>query len=288
MKKCGILCQLSALMAAVVMVLCGLSSSAVAASKAVVLATTTSAQDSGLLDLLIPLFERKSGYVVKTVVVGSGHSMVMGQKGEVDLLLVHSPDAQKKFVAEGNGRASRLVMHNDFVLVGPASDPAKVRGTKSSLIAFRKIAASQSLFLSRHDNSGTHVREMELWKEADVNPDHQKWYQLTTGLGMAQTLFAADERRGYTLTDRATYLAMKNKLELVILLAGDPKLLNAYHVVEVNAAKWPKVNAAGARAFADFLVSAEAQRLIGAFGAATFGEPLFFPAAGKKPGEPGL
>jgi tungstate transport system substrate-binding protein len=274
-------------MATVVIALCGLSFTVGAASRAILLATTTSVQDSGLLDVLIPAFEKESGYIVKTIVVGSGHAMVMGQKGEVDVLLVHSPEAQKKFVAEGSGRANRVVMHNDFVIVGPPSDPAKVRGSRNSPAAFRKIAASKALFLSRHDNSGTHVREMEIWKAADVVPGQQTWYQLTTGLGMGQTLFVADERRGYTLTDRATYLALKNKLELVILGAGDQRLVNLYYVIEVNAAKWPKVNAAGAKAFADFLVSPGAQKLIGEFGVARFGEPLFYPDRGKRPGEPG-
>lgn len=288
MKKARILSRVAALMATLAVALCGLTSSASAASRGILLATTTSVLDSGLLDVLIPVFEKESGYIVKTIAVGSGHAMIMGGKGEVDLLLVHSPEAQRKFVAEGSGRASRVVMHNDFVVVGPAADPAKVRGSRNSVEAFRKIAGSKALFLSRHDNSGTHVREMEIWKASDVNPEQQKWYQLTTGLGMGQTLFAADERKGYTLTDRATYLALKNKLELVILLQGDSRLVNAYHAVEVNAARWPRVNAAGARAFADFLVSPQTQKLIGEYGVAKFGAPLFFPDAGKKPGEPGL
>lgn len=286
-KTKGLHC-ICAFIATLVIVVSGFSSSAAAASKSLLLATTTSPLDSGLLDVLLPLFKKESGYIVKTIAVGSGQAMKMGHKGEVDVLLVHSPEAQNKFVIEGSGRASRVVMHNDFVLVGPHSDPAKVRGSRSSTEAFRKIAASKALFLSRYDSSGTHVREMEIWKAAEVSPEQQKWYQQTTGMGMGQTLFTADERKGYTLTDRATYLALKDKLELVILVEGDPKLLNVYYVIEVNAAKWPRVDAAGAKAFADFMVSPETQKVIGEFGVAKFGSPLFVPDAGKKPAELGL
>ncbi|HEY5973187.1 MAG TPA: substrate-binding domain-containing protein [Geobacteraceae bacterium] len=275
------------LTAAVMLVIIG-AMSAGAATNALILATTTSTQDSGLLDVLIPLFEKESGYIVKTIAVGSGQAMAMGQKGEADVLLVHSPDAEKKFMAEGAGSSRRLVMHNDFVLVGPASDPGKVRGAKSSAEAFKKIATSQVLFLSRGDNSGTHAKEKGLWKVSGVSPDGQRWYQ-QTGLGMGQTLNVAAEKKGYTLTDRATYLALKKSLGLEILLEGDAKLLNIYHVIEVNPAKWPKVNAAGARAFADFLVSKKIQQeLIGTFGVAKYGSPLFYPDAGKKPESLGL
>ena len=268
------------LTAAVMLVIIG-AMSAGAATNALILATTTSTQDSGLLDVLIPLFEKESGYIVKTIAVGSGQAMAMGQKGEADVLLVHSPDAEKKFMAEGAGSSRRLVMHNDFVLVGPASDPAKVRGAKSSPEAFKKIAASQVLFLSRGDNSGTHAKEKGLWKGAGVSPDGQKWYQ-QTGLGMGQTLNVAAEKKGYTITDRATYLALKKSLGLEILLEGDAKLLNVYHVIEVNPAKWPKVNADGAKAFADFIVSPATQAVIGRFGVDKVGAPLFVPDAGRE------
>jgi len=266
---------------------CGLTSSALAASKSLIIASTTSIQDSGLLGVLIPLFEKESGYVVKTITVGSGQAMIMGERGEVDLLLVHSPEMEKKFMAEGTGSSSRLVMHNDFIVVGPTTDPAKVLGSKSSSEVFKKIAARKALFISRDDNSGTHAKEIELWKDAGVNPGNQKWY-MKTGLGMGQTLFVADERKGYTLTDRATYLALKKKLTLVILLEGDPNLLNIYHVIEVNAAKWPKINSAGAKAFANFMVSSTTQKLIGSYGVEKFGAPLFFPDAGKKPEDLGF
>jgi tungstate transport system substrate-binding protein len=258
-----------------------------AASKNLILATTTSTQDSGLLDVLVPLFEKENGYFVKTIAVGSGQAMTMGEKGEADVLLVHSPDAEKKFMDKGAGSSRRLAMHNDFIIVGPASDPAKIRGAKTSAEAFKKIAQSGSLFLSRGDNSGTHAKEKGLWKGAAVVPDGQKWYQ-QTGLGMGQTLNVAAEKKGYTLADRGTYLAMKKSLGMEILLEGDAKLLNVYHVIEVNPARWPKVNAPAARAFADFMVSKKVQETIGRFGVDKFGAPLFFPDAGKKPETLGL
>jgi tungstate transport system substrate-binding protein len=252
-----------------------------AQQKNIILSTTTSTQDSGLLDVLIPIFEKKTGYFVKTIAVGSGQAMAMGRKGEADVLLVHSPAAEKKFVAEGYGVNRRIIMHNDFIVVGPAEDPAKIKGTKAAVEAFKKIAASGSLFLSRSDKSGTHTKEMTIWKAAGINPEGKKWYQ-QTGLGMGQTLNVASEKKGYTLADRGTYLALKKRLGLDILTEGDAILLNVYHVIEVNPAKWPKVNAAGGRAFADFMVSKEVQDIVKTFGVDKFGSPLFFPDAGKK------
>jgi len=252
-----------------------------AQNKDIIMATTTSTQDSGLLDVLIPIFEKKTGYRVKTIAVGSGQSMAMGQKGEADVLLVHSPDAEKKFVAEGYGVNRRLVMHNDYIVVGPAEDPAKIKGMKPTTEVFKKIAAAGALFLSRADNSGTNSKEKAIWKAAGINPEGQKWYQ-QTGLGMGQTLNVTAEKRGYTLADRGTYLALKKNLRLDILMEGDAILLNIYHVIEVNPAKWPKVNQAGAKAFADFMVSRETQEIVKTFGIDKFGSPLFFPDAGKK------
>lgn len=249
--------------------------------KNIILATTTSTQDSGLLDKLIPIFEKKTGYFVKTIAVGSGAAMKMGEKGEADVMLVHSPDAEKKFIADGFGINRQLVMHNDFIIVGPADDPAKIKGMKSSAEAIKLIAKTEGLFLSRGDNSGTHAKEKGLWKKANVNPVGQKWFQ-ETGLGMGQTLNVAAEKKGYTLTDRGTYLAMKKNLNLDILVEGDAALLNIYHVIEVNSAKWPKANAAGAKAFAAFMVSKQTQSIIKTFGIDKFGSPLFFPDAGKK------
>jgi len=253
----------------------------IAQQKTIILATTTSTQDSGLLDVLIPIFEKKTGYFVKTIAVGSGQAMTMGQRGEADVLLVHSPGDEKKFVAKGYGVNRRLVMHNDFIIVGPPGDPAEIKRLKSSGEAFQKIATRNALFMSRGDNSGTHSKEKSIWKIAKVTPEGQKWYQ-QTGLGMGQTLNIASEKRAYTLSDRGTFLALKGRLGLEVFVEGDPILLNIYHVIEVNQTKWLKVNAAGAKSFAEFMVSKEIQDIIRTFGVEKFNSPLFFPDAGKK------
>lgn len=260
-----------------------------AEQKNLILATTTSTQDSGLLDVLIPIFEKQTGYFVKTISVGSGQAMKMGEKGEADVLLVHSPDAEKKFVAEGFGVNRKLVMHNDFIILGPAGDPAKIRGAKTAAEALKTVAQTGSLWLSRGDNSGTHAKEKGLLKAAGINPEGQKWFQ-QTGLGMGETMNVAAEKKGYLLSDRGTYLALNKKahLGLQIMVQGEPKLLNIYHVIEVNPAKWPKVNNAGAKAFADFMVSKKVQDIITTFGKKEFGSPLFFPDAGRKPESLGL
>jgi tungstate transport system substrate-binding protein len=213
--------------------------------------------------------------------VGSGQAMAMGEKGEADVLLVHSPAAEKKFMDGGFGVSRRLVMHNDFVIVGPAEDPARIKGQKSAAEAFKKIAASQALFASRGDNSGTHAKHKDVWKAAGSKYEGEKWYQ-QTGLGMGQTLNVAAEKKGYVLADRGTYLAVAKTLKLDILVEGDAVLLNIYHVMEVNPAKWPKANIAAAKAFADFMVSKETQDIIKTFGIDKYGSPLFFPDAGKK------
>jgi len=271
----------AALIAAVLMISMALPASAAGpAQKNLILATTTSTQDSGLLDVLIPVFEKKTGYFVKTIAVGSGQAMAMGQKGEADVLLVHSPDAEKKFMAEGNGVNRLIVMHNDFIVVGPPADPAAIKGAKSTVEAFKKIAAAGALFLSRGDNSGTHAKEKGIWKAAGINPEGQKWYQ-QTGLGMGQTLNVAAEKKGYILADRGTWLSLQQRLGLPILKEGDPILLNVYHVIQVNPAKWPKVNVDGAKVFSDFMVSAETQGIIKTFGVEKYGGALFFPDAGK-------
>jgi len=249
--------------------------------KDIILATTTSTQDSGLLDVLVPLFEKKTGYFVKTIAVGSGQAMAMGRKGEADVLLVHSPDEEVSFMARGFGVNRRLLMHNDFIIVGPAADRAGIGGVKSAAAAFRKIAAAEALFMSRGDNSGTHAKERTLWKAAGINPGGQRWYQ-ETGLGMGQTLGVASEKRAYTLSDRGTYLALKKRLELGVRVEGDRGLLNIYHVIEVNPEKWPKVNTAGARAFGDFMTAQETQDIIRTFGVDKLGSPLFFPDVGKR------
>jgi tungstate transport system substrate-binding protein len=249
--------------------------------KNLILATTTSTQDTGLLDVLVPLFEKKTGYFVKTIAVGSGQAMTMGQKGEADVLLVHSPDAEKKFMADGFGVDRKLVMHNDFIIVGPPADPAKIKEMKSAAEAYKKIAAAGVLYMSRGDNSGTHAKEKAILKAAGISAEGQKWYQ-QTGLGMGQTLSISAEKKAYTLADRGTYLSLKKNLGLDILVEGDAILLNIYHVIDVNPVKWPKVNAAGAKAFVDFMVSKEVQDIIKTFGVAKYGSPLFFPDAGKK------
>jgi len=206
--------------------------------------------------------------------------MAMGTKGEADVLLVHSSDAEKKFMAEGNGVSRLLVMHNDFVIVGPPSDPAGIKGTKSAAEALKQIAAKGAIFTSRGDNSGTHAKEKALWKAAGINPEGQKFYQ-QTGLGMGQTLNVTAEKKTYTLTDRGTYLALKKNLGLDILVEGDNILLNVYHVIDVNPTKFPKVNAPAGKAFAEFMVSKEVQDIIATFGVDKYGSPLFFPDAGK-------
>jgi tungstate transport system substrate-binding protein len=249
--------------------------------KNVILATTTSTQDSGLLDVLLPIFEKKTGYFVKTIAVGSGQAMAMGAKGEADVLLVHSPAAEQKFMADGNGVERRLVMHNDYIILGPPADPAKIKGMKKASEAFKKIAATGSIFMSRGDNSGTNAKEKDIWKAAGVKYEGEKWYQ-QTGLGMGQTLAVAAEKKTYTLADRGTYLALKKNLGLDILVEGDGILLNIYHVIEVNPKKWPKANFAGAKAFGDFMISKETQAIIKTFGVDKYGSPLFFPDAGKK------
>jgi tungstate transport system substrate-binding protein len=248
------------------------------AERSLILATTTSTQDSGLLDELLPAFTRDTGWQVKTLAVGSGQAIELGRRGEADVLLVHSPTAEVAFVAEGSAGARRLVMHNDFVLVGPPADPAAVRGSGSAE-ALARIAAAQAVFVSRGDASGTHAREQDLWSAAALTPGGA-WYQ-STGQGMAETLRVASEKGGYTLTDRATYLAQRDTLALEVLSEGDPDLLNVYHVIEMTTRAGERVQTDGAAAFADWLVSAPAQQLIGQFGRAEFGQPLFIPDAGK-------
>jgi len=256
------------------------------ANPEVILATTTSTQDSGLLDVLIPLFERQSGYKVKTVAVGSGQALKMGEEGNADVLLVHSPSAEKTFMESGFGKERELVMHNDFILVGPFSDPAKVKGL-STAEAFKAIYHAGATFVSRGDQSGTHSKELSLWKNAGLNPEGEKWYQ-ESGQGMGTTLTIASEKSAYTLTDRATYLAGRDKLQLQILVEKDPILLNIYHVITVNPQKHPTVNYDGAIAFLKFMTSAATQKVIGEFGLEKYGQPLFTPDAGKSEADLGL
>lgn len=245
-----------------------------------ILATTTSTQDSGLLDVLVPLFEQQTGYKVKTVAVGTGAALQMGERGEADVLLVHAPDSEVKFMSAGNGVSRKLVMHNDFIIVGPTADPAGIKGMVSAKDALVKIAGTASLFISRGDNSGTNQLELKLWKAVSINTTGLSWYQ-SSGQGMGATLTITSEKQAYTITDRATYLATKANLQLDVLVQGDPVLLNIYHVITVNPNKNSQINAAGANAFSDFMVAPATQDVIAKFGIDKYGQPLFFPDAGK-------
>ena len=243
------------------------------------LATTTSTQDSGLLDVLIPDFEKKTGYKVKTTAVGTGAALALGARGEADVVLVHAPSLESDFMKQGNGDRRLFVMHNDFIIVGPPADPAGIKG-KGVNDAMRAIAAAQALFISRGDNSGTDVLEKSLWKAVSITPA-KPWY-VEAATGMGQTLQIASEKRAYTITDRSTFVARKGSLDLGIIVDKDPPLLNFYHVITVSPTKWPKVNSAGANAFADYLVHPATQTLIASFGLDKFGQQLFFPDAGKS------
>jgi tungstate transport system substrate-binding protein len=242
------------------------------------LATTTSTQDSGLLDVLIPDFQKKTGYQVKTSAVGTGAALAIGARGDADVVLVHAPSLELDFMKQGNGDRRLFVMHNDFIVVGPPADPANIKG-KPVLDALKAIAAAQATFISRGDNSGTDVLEKGLWKQAGITPA-KPWY-LQAATGMGQTLQIASEKTAYTITDRATYLANKSHLQLDVLNGGDPPLLNYYHVITVSPSKFPKVNFAGANAFADYLVHPDTQKIIAAFGVDKYGQQLFFADAGK-------
>lgn len=252
---------------------------ALAQSTVVILSTTTSTQDSGLLDVLVPLFEKKTGLTVKTISVGTGQALALAARGEADVTLAHAASLEKKYVAEGKMTNRRLVMYNDFVIIGPPDDPAKIKGLPGALDALKRIAESQSRFVSRGDRSGTHVLELALWKQAGVEPKGA-WY-IESGQGMGQTLGIANDRRAYTLTDRATYLAFAKRVDLPILVEKDRPLLNIYSVMEVNPANGPRVNVAGGKAFAEFVLAPETQDVIRTFGMDKYGQALFVPIAGK-------
>jgi len=259
------------------------------ANPTLILSTTTSTQDSGLLDVLIPLFEQQTGYKVKVVAVGTGAALQMGQQGNADVLLVHAPSSEVTYMSGGYGKDRLLVMHNDFIIVGPASDPAGIKGTASAVDAFKKIATAGSPFISRGDASGTNTKELALWKSAGLDPASQKpgWY-VESGQGMGATLTIASQKSAYTLTDRATYLANKANLQLDILVEKDKSLLNVYHVITVNPDKWPKVNYMGALAFAKWITSSATQDVIGKFGVDKYGQQLFIPDATKTDADLGL
>ena len=253
----------------------------------IILATTTSTQDSGLLDVLLPLFEKRTGWTAKPIAVGSGQAMTMGRNGDADVLLVHSPAAEVQFMTDGFGKERLLVMHNDFIVVGPAADPAGVNAAKTAVEAMKAIAAKGAPFISRGDNSGTHALELTLWKSASFDPKGQGWYQ-EAGQGMGATLQIAEQKAAYTIADRATYLAQKQNLTLRVLNEGDKAYFNVYHVITLNKERLPEVNYEGGKAFADFLVSAEAQAVIKAFGVEKYGQALFVPDAGRAEADLGV
>jgi tungstate transport system substrate-binding protein len=250
-----------------------------AQSNTVILSTTTSTQDSGLLDVLVPMFEKKTGMTVKTISVGTGQALALAARGEADVALVHAPSVERKYVEEGKMRNRRLVMYNDFVVIGPEDDPAKIKGMTKATEALKRIAETQSRFVSRGDKSGTHVLEQGLWKQAGVEP-RGAWY-IESGQGMGQTLGIANDRRAYTITDRGTWLAFQKRISLPVLVERDKPLLNIYSVMEINPANGPRVNTAGGKAFADFMVAPETQAVIKVFGVDKYGQPLFVPIAGK-------
>ena len=265
---------------ALTLTLAGAALAQAPASKTVILSTTTSTQDSGLLDVLVPLFEKTTGYSVKTISVGTGQALALAARGEADVTLAHAPALEKKYVGEGKMHNRRLVMYNDFLLIGPESDPARIRGDKSVVAALKRIAAAKARFVSRGDKSGTHTLELALWQAAGVTPD-APWY-IESGQGMGATLGIANDRQGYTVTDRATMLAFAKRVDLKPMVEGDKLLLNIYSVMEVNPANGPRVNAAGGKVFADFMLAAETQAVIKTFGVDKYGQPLFVPIAGKK------
>ena len=257
------------------------------ANPTIILATTTSTQDSGLLDLLVPMFQEQTGHIVQTIAVGSGEAMKMGEEGNADVLLVHAPASEVNFMEAGHGTDRFLVMHNDFIVVGPPSDPAGIKSMSSASDALKAIYETGSPFITRGDDSGTHKKELALWASAELEPVGQSWYT-ETGQGMGASMIVASEKEAYILTDRATFLANQDNYQLEILVEGDNSLLNVYHVITVNPTKWPKVNYDGALAFAKFLTDPATQDVIGQFGVDKYGQPLFYPDADKTDSDLGL
>lgn len=240
-----------------------------------ILATTTSVEDSGLLDYVLPDFEAQYNVEVQVIAVGSGQALELGERGDADVLLVHAREQEERFVREGHGIRREDVMTNDFVVVGPADDPAGIRGMASAGEAFAVIARAQATFISRSDESGTHAKEKAIWAAVGIEPSGD-WY-VSAGQGMGEVLTMADEWQAYTLSDRATYLARAGDLGLEILVEGDPALLNPYSVIAVNPAKNARINAELCNRFIDWLVSVPTQEKISRFGVEEFGQPLFIP-----------
>jgi len=242
----------------------------------IILATTTSTQDSGLLDVLLPMFKEQTGYTVKTIAVGTGQALEMGTRGDADALLVHAPASEAPLVDNQDVINYQLVMHNDFILLGPASDPAQVKGTTTIVDAFKNIANKQAVFVSRGDDSGTDKAEKKLWTKAEIDPKGKAWYQ-ETGQGMGASITVANEKQAYILSDRATYLAQSKNINLVIVSEGDEALMNIYHVMQVNPEKFDNIKADGAKAFVEFMIDKDTQETIKDFGVKEFGQSLFFP-----------
>ncbi len=244
-------------------------------SKELRMATTTSTYDSGLLQNILPQFEKQSGLTVRVISGGTGKAIQLGQRGDVDVILVHSRPDEDKYLAEGHGTVRRDVMVNDFVIVGPASDPAKISETKTAADALTRIAQAKATFVSRGDDSGTHKMEMRTWATTTQKPNGD-WY-LSVGNGMAETLRIADQKNGYTLTDRSTFISQRQKLKLKIVMQGDPAIMNPYGVMDVNPKKNDKINHIAAQKFIDWITSAAGQTAISNF--KIDGETIFFPNA---------
>jgi tungstate transport system substrate-binding protein len=254
-----------------------------AAARDLRLATTTSTDNSGLLRAILPKFEAKAHLTVHVIAVGTGKALRLGENGDADVLLVHAPAAELAFMAAGHGVNRRKVMHNDFLLVGPPTDPAAARGLTDVVAAFRRIADMKAKFISRGDDSGTDQEEKSYWPLAGVSPAGQSWY-ISAGQGMGEVLTMAAELRAYTLTDRGTFAAYRGRSGLQIEVEGDPRMFNPYHVMAVNPARYPDINFSGATEFSDWLTSSEGQQAIADF--RIEGKQVFFPDA-RKPGAPG-
>ncbi len=251
-----------------------------AADKELILATTTSTENSGLLDVLLPSFEEKYQVKVKVIALGTGAAIRIAKDGNADLILVHARSLEDEFIAEGYGTKRYQVMHNDFVIVGPAEDIAQIEGKKDVVAVLKKIALSQAGFVSRGDNSGTHVKEMSLWKMAEIK-SRASWY-IESGSGMTSTLRIANQKRAYTLSDRGTYLNIKKELDLVVLCQGDKLLFNSYGIIPVSSQKYPWIKYDLAMKLVEYITGKEGQEIIGQYGVAKFGEPLFIPDAQEE------
>ena len=261
------------------LVLLSQSQIAIAQEKSIVVSSTTSTEQSGLFGYLLPIFEKKAGIQVKVVAVGTGQALDIGRRGDADVVFVHDKPAEEKFIEEGYSTQRNEVMYNDFVLIGPKADPAKIGGGKDIQAALQKIAATKTPFISRGDKSGTHAAELRYWKGAgvEVSPS-SSWYK-ETGSGMGPALNTASAMNGYILSDRATWLTFKNRGDLSILVQGDPKLFNQYGVMLVNPVKYPQVKKSEGQVFIDWLISKDGQDTIASYKVG--GEQLFFPNAKK-------